>query len=236
MTEEKSEIKLGCLIEFDPGDQIIKKGKPTNKLFVGLVTALEGDILQVLYFQDERRQYFQHNFSHRNTNYRVLTKSIKSLDFLKSFGPNISEIIKKHELVDPKEVYPINKRIDYNGLNEGTIDYTKDELIVSTIRCHISLAYYETIFNDIINNEIEILEKRDDEKTLEQKEFEKMMLEEPDDLSPVWVDGNTVTFHNNSTVTLDTASADTSVRDSSNISKFSLYSGITSKLNERANA
>jgi len=150
MTTE-NKLDVGCLIEFDPGDQgSIKKGKQPNTQLIGVVTALEGDIIQILYFQEDRRQTSHHNFAFKNMKYKVLSRPIRNrTEFLNSLGANknmISDIIKQYELVDPQDVYPIAERIDYNGLNEGLVQYDMNQLIAATIRCHIALHYYETIF------------------------------------------------------------------------------------------
>ena len=75
-------------------------------------------------------------------------------EFLKSQTMSFEDVVKILELADPQQVYPESERIDYNGLNEGTVEYSMEQLKIAAIKCHLALTYYEKIFKEYnsVNN------------------------------------------------------------------------------------
>jgi len=159
MKKDAKDIQIGCLIEFDYGDMsLTKKSSSQSQKAIGLVSGIDENCVQILYFQNGRANVSNHGFYWKNLNYKVLSAPIKDKKtFLESLNGQsqdfILKIIEEHELVDPQEVYPDKERIDYNGLNEGSVEYTMEQLTVATIRCHLALGYYETIFKLLPKNE-----------------------------------------------------------------------------------
>lgn len=150
------ELRPGCLIKFTLEDVVIRKGKdPQMGIMetIGLITAVDDHIIHVVHYSKNRSSFTTTGMNTRGMKYEIISSSIQDTkEFLLNLGTTnetIKNIIKKHELVDPEDVYPVKERIDHNALNERTVEYGMETLIAACIRSHIALDYYRTIFNEI---------------------------------------------------------------------------------------
>lgn len=150
------ELRPGCLIKFTLEDVVIKKGRiPQMGAIeaIGLVTNVDDHIIHVIHYSRNRNSFTTTGMNTRGMKYEIISSPIQdTTEFLlnqETTNETIKNIIKKHELVDPEDVYPVKERIDHNALNERTVEYDMETLIAACIRSHIALDYYRTIFNEI---------------------------------------------------------------------------------------
>lgn len=150
------ELRPGCLIKFTLEDVVIKKGKEPQMEAVetvGLITTVDDYIIHVIHYSKNRNSFATTGMNTRGMKYEIISSPIQDTkEFLLNLGTTnetIKDIIKKHELVDPEDVYPVKERIDHNALNERTVEYDMETLTAACIRSHIALEYYRTIFSEI---------------------------------------------------------------------------------------
>ncbi len=82
-----------------------------------------------------------------------ITNPEEMSNFLGTCGMKLSDVVKTLELADPTTVYPMEDRIDFNGLNEGTVKYDLETLEKVAIKSNMALEYYQQIFAEFLRRE-----------------------------------------------------------------------------------
>ncbi len=162
------ELRPGCLIKFTLEDFVIRKGKEPQMgaiETIGLITTVDDHIIHVNHYSKARNSFTTTGMNTRGMKYEIISSPIQDTkEFLLNLGTTnetIKNIIRKHELVNPEDVYPVKERIDHNALNERSVQYDTETLAAACIRSHIALDYYRTIFNEIpeVRNYIQTVDK-----------------------------------------------------------------------------